>query len=165
MVPHLPEGPRPRPRHTPTLARQVPAPHRLTDRPDRPTGPNPLRPGPLADAAIHTGPVDTGGAGLRCYNAAKAAVTQWTKTPATEVGPHGIRVNAVAPGCIRTPMTDRRDRAAQARCGAAMTRTTPLGRAGEPDDVAHAVLYLASDASAFMAGQILRPNGSVAMPW
>ncbi|MEV5149239.1 SDR family NAD(P)-dependent oxidoreductase [Streptomyces sp. NPDC052727] len=112
-----------------------------------------------------SGAVDTGGAGLLCYGAAKAAVVQLTKTLATEVGPHGIRVNAVAPGWIRTPMTDRHDREAQAHTEAVMTRMTPLGRVGEPDDVAHAVLYLASDASAFMTGQILRPNGGVAMPW
>ncbi|BCM69901.1 putative 3-oxoacyl-ACP reductaseketoreductase [Streptomyces sp. EAS-AB2608] len=112
-----------------------------------------------------SGAVDTGGAGLLCYGAAKAAVVQLTKTLATEVGPHGIRVNAVAPGWIRTPMTDRHDRTAQAHTEAAMTRLAPLGRVGEPDDVAHAVLYLASDASAFTTGQILRPNGGVAMPW
>ncbi|MEV5175950.1 SDR family NAD(P)-dependent oxidoreductase [Streptomyces flaveolus] len=112
-----------------------------------------------------SGAVDTGGAGLLCYGAAKAAVVQLTKTLATEVGPHSIRVNAVAPGWIRTPMTDRHDREAQSHPEAAMTRMTPLGRVGEPDDVAHPVLYLASDASAFMTGQILPPNGGVAMPW
>ncbi|MEU1010696.1 SDR family NAD(P)-dependent oxidoreductase [Streptomyces sp. NPDC005890] len=112
-----------------------------------------------------SGAVDTGGAGLLCYGAAKAAVVQLTRTLATEVGPHGIRVNAIAPGWIRTPMTDRHDREAQAHTEAVMTRLTPLGRVGEPDDVAHAVLYLASDASAFTTGQILRPNGGVAMPW
>lgn len=46
-----------------------------------------------------------------------------------------------------------------------MARLSPLGRVGEPDDIAHAVLHLASDASAFTTGQILRPNGGVAMPW
>ncbi|MFH8775533.1 SDR family NAD(P)-dependent oxidoreductase [Streptomyces sp. NPDC085866] len=112
-----------------------------------------------------SGAVDTGGPGLLCYGAAKAAVIQLTKTLATEVGRHGIRVNAVAPGWIRTPMTDRHDREAQAHTESLMARMSPLGRVGEPDDVAHTVLYLASDASAFTTGQILRPNGGVAMPW
>jgi NAD(P)-dependent dehydrogenase (short-subunit alcohol dehydrogenase family) len=112
-----------------------------------------------------SGAVDTGGPGLLCYGASKAAVVQLTKTLATEVGPHGIRVNAVAPGWIRTPMTDRHDSAAQARTESLMSRMSPLGRVGEPEDIAHAVLYLASDASAFTTGQILRPNGGVTMPW
>jgi NAD(P)-dependent dehydrogenase (short-subunit alcohol dehydrogenase family) len=112
-----------------------------------------------------SGAVDTGGPGLLCYGAAKAAVVQLTKTLATEVGRHGIRVNAVAPGWIRTPMTDRHDGAAQAHSESLMARMSPLGRVGEPDDVAHTVLHLASDASAFTTGQILRPNGGVAMPW
>ncbi|WP_282700202.1 SDR family NAD(P)-dependent oxidoreductase [Streptomyces sp. CC219B] len=111
-----------------------------------------------------SGAVDTGGPGLLCYGAAKAAVVQLTKTLAAEVGRHGIRVNAVAPGWIRTPMTDRHGEA-QARTEALMARMSPLGRVGEPEDVAHAVLHLASDASAFTTGQILRPNGGVAMPW
>ncbi|MFB7503185.1 SDR family NAD(P)-dependent oxidoreductase [Streptomyces broussonetiae] len=112
-----------------------------------------------------SGAVDTGGPGLLCYGAAKAAVVQLTKTLATEVGRHGIRVNAIAPGWIRTPMTERHDREAQAHTEGVMARMAPLGRVGEPDDVAHAVLYLASDASVFTTGQILRPNGGVAMPW
>ncbi|MFG2474399.1 SDR family NAD(P)-dependent oxidoreductase [Streptomyces fagopyri] len=111
-----------------------------------------------------SGAVDTGGRGLLCYGAAKAAVVQLTKTLATEIGPHGIRVNAVAPGWTRTPMTDRHGED-QARTEAVMARLSPLGRVGEAEDVAHAVLYLACDASAFTTGQILRPNGGVAMPW
>ncbi|WP_371668782.1 SDR family oxidoreductase [Streptomyces sp. NBC_00289] len=112
-----------------------------------------------------SGAVDTGGAGLLCYGVAKAAVVQLTRTLATEVGRHGIRVNAVAPGWIRTPMTDRHEGEAQARTESLMARMSPLGRVGEPEDVAQTVLYLASDASSFMTGQILRPNGGVAMPW
>ncbi|MDQ1035799.1 3-oxoacyl-[acyl-carrier protein] reductase [Streptomyces sp. V3I8] len=112
-----------------------------------------------------SGAVDTGGPGLLCYGAAKAAVVQLTKTLATEMGPHGIRVNAVAPGWIRTPMTDRHNEGTQARTEAFMARMSPLGRVGDPEDIAHAVLHLASDASAFTTGQILRPNGGVAMPW
>ncbi|MFE0643716.1 SDR family NAD(P)-dependent oxidoreductase [Streptomyces sp. NPDC058877] len=112
-----------------------------------------------------SGAVDTASPGLLCYSATKAAVVQLTKTLATEAGPHGIRVNAVAPGWVRTPMTDRREPAAQQQAEVAMVRRSPLGRVGEAEDIAHAVLYLASDASAFMTGQILRPNGGVAMPW
>ncbi|MFF5364526.1 SDR family NAD(P)-dependent oxidoreductase [Streptomyces scabiei] len=112
-----------------------------------------------------SGAVDTGGPGLLCYGVTKAAVVQLTRTLATEVGTHGIRVNAVAPGWVRTPMTDRHDGAAQARTESFMARLSPLSRVGEPEDIAHAVLHLASDASAFTTGQILRPNGGVAMPW
>lgn len=120
-------------------------------------------PGSLITMA--SGAVDSASAGLLCYSVAKAAVVQLTKTLATELGPHAIRVNAVAPGWIRTPMTDRHDTADRRRTETAMARISPLGRVGEPEDVAHTVLHLASDASAFMTGQILRPNGGVAMPW
>ncbi|MFF1650511.1 SDR family NAD(P)-dependent oxidoreductase [Streptomyces sp. NPDC058240] len=120
-------------------------------------------PGSLITMA--SGAVDSAGPGLLCYSAAKAAVVQLTKTLATELGPHAIRVNAVAPGWIRTPMTARHDADRQHRVEATMARISPLGRVGEPEDVAHTVLHLASDASAFMTGQILRPNGGVAMPW
>ncbi|MFB8141090.1 SDR family NAD(P)-dependent oxidoreductase [Streptomyces parvus] len=120
-------------------------------------------PGSLITMA--SGAVDSASAGLLCYSVAKAAVVQLTKTLATELGAHAIRVNAVAPGWVRTPMTDRHDADAQHRAEATMARISPLGRVGEPEDVAHTVLHLASDASAFMTGQILRPNGGVAMPW
>lgn len=109
--------------------------------------------------------VDTATPGLLCYGAAKAAVVQLTKTLAAEVGRHGIRVNAVAPGWTRTPMTTRDDPDEQERLEAAMTRFSPLARVGVAQDIAHAVLHLASDASSFTTGQILRPNGGVAMPW
>ncbi|MFJ6797035.1 SDR family NAD(P)-dependent oxidoreductase [Streptomyces sp. NPDC091268] len=121
------------------------------------------RPGSIVTMA--SGAVDAAQAGLLCYSAAKAAVVQLTKTLATEAGPHGIRVNAVAPGWIRTPMTGRHGPEVQEQTEAAMTRMSPLRRVGEPEDVARAVLYLASDASSFMTGQILRPNGGVSMPW
>ncbi|MEV0094391.1 SDR family NAD(P)-dependent oxidoreductase [Streptomyces sp. NPDC050738] len=126
----------------------------------------------IADATPHgsivtmaSGAMDSATPGLLCYSTAKAAVVQLTKTLAAELGPHSIRANAVAPGWIRTPMTDRHDEAHQQQVESRMTRISPLGRVGEPEDVAHAVLHLASDASAFMTGQILRPNGGVAMPW
>ncbi len=113
-----------------------------------------------------SGAVDTGGPGLLCYGAAKAAVVQLTKTLATEIGRHGIRVNAVAPGWIRTPMTLRHNNSeVQAHTEALMSKMSPLGRVGLPEEIAHAVLHLASDAASFTTGQILRPNGGVAMPW
>ncbi|MFD9305706.1 SDR family NAD(P)-dependent oxidoreductase [Streptomyces sp. NPDC060048] len=121
------------------------------------------RPGSIITMA--SGAVDAAQPGLLCYSAAKAAVVQLTKTLATEAGPHGIRVNAVAPGWIRTPMTGRHSPEVQEQTEAMMTRMSPLRRVGEPEDIAQAVLYLASDASSFMTGQILRPNGGVAMPW
>ncbi|WP_206309872.1 SDR family NAD(P)-dependent oxidoreductase [Streptomyces sp. A0592] len=121
------------------------------------------RPGSIVTMA--SGAVDAAQPGLLCYSAAKAAVVQLTKTLATETGPHGIRVNAVAPGWIRTPMTGRHSPEVQEQTEAAMVRMSPLRRVGEPEDIAQAVLYLASDASSFMTGQILRPNGGVSMPW
>ncbi|MFD7697397.1 SDR family NAD(P)-dependent oxidoreductase [Streptomyces sp. NPDC059374] len=120
---------------------------------------------PGSIVTMASGAVDSGVPGLLAYGAAKAAVVQLTRILAAELGPHGIRVNAVAPGWIRTPMTDRHDDAVQARTEASMARLSPLGRVGEPEDVAHTVLHLASDASSFTTGQILRPNGGVAMPW
>ncbi|MFF3322923.1 SDR family NAD(P)-dependent oxidoreductase [Streptomyces sp. NPDC002889] len=112
-----------------------------------------------------SGAMDAAHAGLLCYSVAKAAVVQLTKTLATELGPHSIRVNAVAPGWVRTPMTDRHDAELQHQAESALVRMSPLRRVGEPEDIAHTVLHLACDASSFTTGQILRPNGGVVMPW
>lgn len=111
-----------------------------------------------------SGAVATGSAELLCYGAAKAAVVQLTKTLATEIGPHGIRVNAVAPGWVRTAMTEGDDDA-ERDVERALARISPLERVGDATEIAHSVLHLASDASSFTTGQILRPNGGVAMPW
>ncbi|WP_436787182.1 SDR family NAD(P)-dependent oxidoreductase [Yinghuangia sp. YIM S10712] len=117
--------------------------------------------------------IDTAAPGLLCYGAAKAAMVQLTKTLATEVGPHGVRVNAVAPGWTVTGMTGRHwtaedgteDEERKAATTAPMARLAPLRRVGEPVDIAYAVAYLASDAARFTTGQILRPNGGATMPW
>ncbi|WP_305737807.1 SDR family NAD(P)-dependent oxidoreductase [Streptomyces sp. PKU-EA00015] len=112
-----------------------------------------------------SGAVDAAQAGLLCYSVAKAAVVQLTRTLATELGPHAVRVNAVAPGWVRTPMTNRHEAGTQQQIEAGLIRMSPLRRVGEPEDIAHSVLHLASDASSFTTGQIFRPNGGVAMPW
>jgi len=75
-----------------------------------------------------------------------------------------VRVNAIAPGFVLTAMTQRDDPEHMEKVIATMRKRTPLRTVGEPSDIANAVLYLASDASRFVTGQILRPNGGVAMP-
>jgi 3-oxoacyl-[acyl-carrier protein] reductase len=104
---------------------------------------------------------------LSCYAIAKAGVVTLTRTLAQEVGSNGIRVNAIAPGIIMTPMTmgavDPNDTAAIEERRARYARNTKLGRPGEADDIANAVLYLVSEASDFMTGQVLHPNGGAIM--
>ena len=105
------------------------------------------------------------------YALCKAAVVQMTKTLAIEVGKRGVRVNAVAPGFVLTGMTGRYfirpdgtvDEAMRDAVLDPMRKATPLRSIGEPEDIAAAVLYLASDAARFMTGQVVRPNGGVAM--
>jgi 3-oxoacyl-[acyl-carrier protein] reductase len=115
---------------------------------------------------------DVPSAGLSVYAMTKAAVNMLTRSLAHEVGQHGVRVNAVAPGFIDTPMVTYRFRGADGAIDErqreavfnARAEATVLKRIGTVQDIALAVLYLASDASAFTTGQILRPNGGMAMP-
>lgn len=121
---------------------------------------------------MSSGAIDVPRETIVCYAMAKAAVAQLTKTLAVEVGPAGVRVNAIAPGFVLTGMTSRHfvradgtvDDQLKEAVLAPMRERAALGRAGEPDDIAYALLYLASDASSFVTGQVLRPNGGVAMP-
>jgi 3-oxoacyl-[acyl-carrier protein] reductase len=113
--------------------------------------------------------VDSPAPTIGAYAISKAAGRQLTMTMAMELRSTGIRVNAVAPGFIETGITARHytrpdgtvDEQARKTYLAAMSQTVPIG---DVDDVAYAVLYLASDASTFTTGQVLRPNGGVAMP-
>ncbi len=89
------------------------------------------------------------------YSTTKAALIGLTKALAKEVGPSGITVNAVAPGVIATDMNARLSKEDMA----ALKDETPLSRIGTPEDVAEAILYLASPAADFITGQVLAPNG------
>jgi NAD(P)-dependent dehydrogenase (short-subunit alcohol dehydrogenase family) len=100
------------------------------------------------------------GATSSIYASTKAALRSLTETLAVELGPRGIRVNAVAPGLIRTPMTAK----AQADERDAWIRShTPLGRWGEPSDIADVVGFLASPAARFMTGATLVVDGGISL--
>jgi len=100
-----------------------------------------------------------GNSGQTNYAAAKAGVMGMTRSLAREVGSRGITVNAVAPGFIETEMTD----ALPAQAREALLAQTPLERLGRPEDVAAAVLYLASPAGAFITGETINVNGGLYM--
>jgi 3-oxoacyl-[acyl-carrier protein] reductase len=114
---------------------------------------------------------DTPSPNISAYAICKAGVVQMTKSLAVEVGKRHVRVNAVAPGFVLTGMTGRYfvrpdgtvDEEMREAVVAPMRKFTPLRAIGEVEDMAAAVLYLASDASRFMTGQVIRPNGGVAM--
>ncbi|MEQ8236603.1 MAG: SDR family oxidoreductase [Syntrophomonadaceae bacterium] len=89
------------------------------------------------------------------YSTAKAAVIGFTKALAREMGPSNIQVNCVAPGIIATDMNAGLEEADIHR----LLEDTPLMRFGNPFEIAHAVLYLASDKADFLTGQVLSPNG------
>ena len=100
-----------------------------------------------------------GNVGQANYVAAKAGLIGLTKTTAKEYAARGITVNAVAPGFIDTEMTA----VLPEKVKEAMLATIPLGRAGQPEDVANAVAFLASDEAAYMTGQVLHVSGGMFM--
>jgi 3-oxoacyl-[acyl-carrier protein] reductase len=101
----------------------------------------------------------TGNAGQSNYAAAKAGMVGMTKSMARELGSRGVTVNCVAPGFIDTDMT----RALEENQHQALLASIPLGRLGAPEDVAHAVAYLASAGAGYVTGATLHVNGGMSM--
>jgi len=100
-----------------------------------------------------------GNAGQANYVAAKAGVIGLTKTTAKELASRNITVNAIAPGFITTDMTDKLDENVREE----MLKQIPLGRLGEPEDIANVVTFLASDQSSYMTGQTINIDGGMVM--
>ena len=92
------------------------------------------------------------------YGAAKAALMAWVQSLAVELGPHQIRANAIAPGTILTPRLDAIFTDEQRT---ANNEVVPIGRVGQPPDIASAALFLSSDLSAFVNGRTLVVDGGV----
>jgi 3-oxoacyl-[acyl-carrier protein] reductase len=101
----------------------------------------------------------TGNPGQVNYSASKAGLIALTKSLALELAPRGVTVNAVAPGFIETDMTAALDQ----KAAEVILSRIPLGRPGSPADVAEAVAFLASDASAYITGQTIHVNGGLFM--
>lgn len=102
---------------------------------------------------------DMAAAGGAPYHCAKAGVNTLTKVLAKELAPAGVRVNAIAPGLVRSDMGDRLIKF----FGEELTRTIPLGRAGEPEDIGRAAVFLASEDASWVTGKILRVDGGAWM--
>jgi 3-oxoacyl-[acyl-carrier protein] reductase len=100
-----------------------------------------------------------GNPGQTNYAAAKAGIIGFTKSLARELGSRGVRANVVAPGYIETRLTD----VISDEMRSLMLQNTPLGRLGQPEDVAGAVRFLCSDAAAFITGEVLLVDGGLGM--
>jgi 3-oxoacyl-[acyl-carrier protein] reductase len=101
----------------------------------------------------------TGNPGQANYAASKAGMIGFTKSIAQELASRGITANCIAPGFIVSPMTDALNEAQKE----AITKSIPAARLGQPDDIAAAVVYLASDQASYVTGQTLHVNGGMAM--
>lgn len=101
----------------------------------------------------------TGNPGQCNYVASKAGLSGWTKSMGMEVASRGITVNCVAPGFIATAMTEALDDGQKEK----INSTIPMSRMGTPDEIASAVVYLASDEAAYITGATIHVNGGMAM--
>jgi NAD(P)-dependent dehydrogenase (short-subunit alcohol dehydrogenase family) len=104
-----------------------------------------------------------GGAERGIYHAAKHGVIGFTKSAALEYAARGIRINAVCPGLIWTPMVDQMVAAGQGEALKAMEKSVPMGRVGRPEEIADAVLWLCSDAASYVTGQSISVDGGFIM--
>ena len=93
------------------------------------------------------------------YSASKAGIIGFTKALARELGSRGVRANVVAPGYVKTRLTDELPEEARE----AMLGNTPLGRLGDPEDIAGAVRFLCSDEASFITGEVLLVDGGLGM--
>ncbi len=100
------------------------------------------------------------GLGEEAYGAGKAGMINLTQNMAIKYGPSGVRVNCVCPGTVRTPIWEAR-LTRDPRVFDRLAAWYPLGRVGEPDDVAHAILFLASDEAAWITGAVLPVDGGL----
>ena len=100
-----------------------------------------------------------GNAGQANYAASKAGIIGFTKSLARELGSRGVRANVVAPGYVKTALTE----AIPEEARATMLENTPLGRLGDPEDVAGAVRFLCSDEASFITGEVLLVDGGLGM--
>jgi meso-butanediol dehydrogenase / (S,S)-butanediol dehydrogenase / diacetyl reductase len=98
--------------------------------------------------------------GNEAYSAAKAGILSLTRSLAVRYGPFGVRVNAIAPGTLKTPAWEQR-RKKDPEVLERVSRWYPLGRVGEPEDVAGAALFLASDEAAWISGAVLPVDGGL----
>jgi len=113
--------------------------------------------GKVVSIASVTG--EMGNAGQANYGASKAGVIGFTKTIAREFAARGINVNAIAPGYIQTAMTD----AVPDKAKEMLKQMIPMERLGQPEDVAEAVLFLVTERSSYITGQVLNVNGGIYM--
>jgi len=105
----------------------------------------------------------TGGAERGIYHAAKHGVIGFTKSAAMEYASRGVRVNAVCPGLIWTPMADQMVAAGQGEALNAMLKGVPMGRYGRAEEVADVVLWLCSEAASYVTGQSISVDGGILM--
>lgn len=104
-----------------------------------------------------------GGAERGIYHAAKHGVIGFTRSAALEYASRGIRINAVCPGLIWTPMADQMVAAGQGEALKSMEKNVPMGRVGRPEEIADAVLWLSSDAASYITGQSISVDGGFIM--